>query len=68
VIVVNSRDLTAVTASKTKSDSNDAAMLARLARAGLKLLNPTYMRSLESAGVPSRCGRAMASCGLARCW
>src|SRR5690606_34647668 len=49
VIVANPRDLAAITSSKRKSDRNDAEKLARLARADLKLLNPTYVRSLESA-------------------
>lgn len=49
VIVANPRDLAAITSSKKKSDRNDAEKLARLARADLKLLNPTYVRSLESA-------------------
>ena len=49
VVVANPRDLAAVTSSKKKSDRNDAEKLARLARADLKLLNPTYVRSLESA-------------------
>ena len=53
VVVANPRDLAAVTSSKKKCDRNDAEKLARLARADLKLLNPTYVptyvRSLESA-------------------
>ena len=49
VIVANPRDLAAITSSKKKSDRNDAEKLARLARADLKLLSPTYVRSLESA-------------------
>jgi transposase len=49
VIVANPRALAAITSSKKKSDRNDAEKLARLARADLKLLNPTYVRSLESA-------------------
>jgi transposase len=49
VIVANPRDLAAITSSKKKSDRNDAEKLARLARADLKLLSPTYVRSVESA-------------------
>ena len=49
VIVAHPRDLAAITSSKKKSDRNDAEKLARLARADLKLLHPTYVRSLESA-------------------
>lgn len=49
VIVANPRDLAAITSSKHKSDRNDAEKLARLARADLQLLKPTYVRSLESA-------------------
>lgn len=49
VYVANPRDLAAVTSSKKKSDRNDAQQLARLARADLRLIKPTYVRSLESA-------------------
>ena len=49
VIVANPRELASVTKSMKKSDRNDAEQLARLARADLKLLKPTYVRSLEAA-------------------
>ena len=67
VIVANPRDLAAITSSKRKSDRNDAEKLARLARADLKLLNPTYVRSLESARdaipLPARDGFVRARIG-----
>lgn len=49
VVVANPRELASITRSKKKSDRNDAEQLARLARADLKLLKPTYVRSLEAA-------------------
>lgn len=47
--MANPRDLAAITSRKKKNDRNDAEKLERLARADLKLLSPTYVRSLESA-------------------
>jgi transposase len=49
VTVANPRELAAITSSSKKSDRNDAEKLARLARADLRLLRPTYVRSVESA-------------------
>ena len=45
VIVANARKLRAISASHTKSDAEDARMLARLGRADPKLLSPVRHRS-----------------------
>jgi transposase len=45
VIVANARKLRAISASQTKSDREDAQMLARLGRVDPKLLSPVRHRS-----------------------
>ena len=45
VIVANARKLRAISQSQTKSDEEDAEMLARLGRADPKLLSPVRHRS-----------------------
>jgi transposase len=48
VIVANARKLRAISQSQTKSDREDAEMLARLGRADPKLLSPVRHRSEET--------------------
>ena len=47
VLVANPRKLPAITASASKNDRNDAALLARFAAHDPKLLSPVQHRSLE---------------------
>ena len=48
VVVANARKLRAISQSHTKSDAEDARMLARLGRADVQLLSPVKHRSEEA--------------------
>jgi transposase len=54
VIVADARKLAAISSSVRKNDRNDAAMLARLARADLKLLQPVEHRSVAAQTLLAR--------------
>ena len=62
VFVANARKLRAISASHTKSDEEDAQMLARLGRADPKLLSPVRRRGYALAATGAR-RRSAPSCG-----